>query len=157
MDNTTAAETTVNEKFVATEKEISAAVACTEQLPAADKDKVKWRLQKFILTYKTHIDKEELEAFLTNVCYEKKCGGIVFLRIAHETADPAAPYPHTHVVVHLEKVIEDQTKGHRLFDWPTLDGNIHLTVTSSRPTSILATPSVILRKKILTTLILRRR
>lgn len=113
-----------DEKFMATDKEIATAVACVDQLPMFDTKKSnKLRLTRAMLTYKTHIDKEALEAFLCDVLYEKKCGEILFLRIAHETADPAAPYPHTHVVIHVSKEICDQTAGHRIFDWP--DGNIH--------------------------------
>lgn len=76
-----------------------------------------FKLRKFMLTYPHHhIDKEALESWLRAKFEARNCGKIFFLRMAHETGDKTVPYNHTHVVVHLDCQIQDQSKGLRYLD-----------------------------------------
>jgi len=81
--------------------------------------------QKILLTYSTHINKEDYIRWLTNHVRGQIKGGIKWIRLAHETADPANPYEHTHVVIDFGKRF--QTSVVRFFDWPL--GNIHPNIS----------------------------
>ncbi|QMW68673.1 replication-associated protein [Crucivirus-141] len=72
--------------------------------------------QRLLLTYKTHIPKDELSSFLLKTAKAEKCSKFM-CRIAHETGDKKNPYLHTHVVVDFGKVFRS-TKQDAL-DFPT--------------------------------------
>jgi hypothetical protein len=76
----------------------------------------------FLLTYKTHIDKDELSLFLNKI--KENCGVLRFIA-AHETADKKNPYSHTHAYVCFEKKFE--STDCRIFDYfsKIMDGMIH--------------------------------
>lgn len=83
-------------------------------------EQLSWKGKRFSaqwawLTYKTHINKEELEDFFYGLSKIK----IIFWRAAHESSDKITPYDHTHVAVRWEKVINKT--GCR---WPDF-GGIH--------------------------------
>jgi len=77
----------------------------------AEKD---FRLQckKILLTYRTHLPKEYLERYITNVMGFKP----QFFRAAHETADPNNPYEHTHCLINFGRAV-DKKKAQKLFDY----------------------------------------
>ena len=82
----------------------------------------KFRLQAtcFMLTYKTHIDKDLLKTFLEEKLKRENIKKIV---MAHETGN-GKEYPHTHVLVLLVKQRTVATKP-RKFDWEKGDEIIH--------------------------------
>lgn len=51
--------------------------------------------QKFLLTFRSHIDKSLMREFLESI----KNKGLRKFYMAHETGDETTPYPHSHVVV----------------------------------------------------------
>jgi len=61
-----------------------------------------------MLTYKHHIDKKALEAFI------KARAPVSFLRIAHESGDAHHPYLHTHVLIQFEGLF--RSNNCRVFD-----------------------------------------
>lgn len=75
---------------------------------------------KFILTYKSHIHKGELQAFLLKATRRCKFS---FFRAAHETGDIANPYLHTHCVIDIGNRFQCSKKG--VFSFPSLDGPIN--------------------------------
>lgn len=84
----------------------------------------KFRLQTklFMLTYKTHLNKEKLGIFLKDVLKNFKISDFL---ISHETADDVNPYFHTHVVVQLEKEGGYfQSINPRIFDFDNIHPNI---------------------------------
>jgi len=56
-----------------------------------------------LLTYKTHVEKKKLEAFIIQKSGHRTPKKI---HIAHETGDTHCPYAHTHVVVQFAKPFE---------------------------------------------------
>jgi len=78
--------------------------------------------QKFIITYKTHIDKI---LFIEN--FKKKYPTIKFIRLAHETGDKNHNYNHTHAVIDFGKII--QSSNCRVFDWNDIHPNIRALKT----------------------------
>lgn len=66
--------------------------------------------QKILLTYSTHLDKT---AFITY--FTTKWPSISFIRIAHENGDSINPYPHSHVLINFEKII--QSSNARIYDF----------------------------------------
>lgn len=86
----------------------------TESIP---EDRKKFlQNQRVMATYKTHIDKDKLQAF-----WESKLNfRMVFWRAAHENADAKDPYEHTHVLVDFGKSF--QTTSCRFFDFVMDDG-----------------------------------
>lgn len=82
--------------------------------------------QKVLLTYKTHIDKERLKAFLTTVSKNKlkKC------YIAHENGsdDPITPYEHTHCVVDFGFAL--QSRNSRFLDYEGIHPHISKITTA---------------------------
>lgn len=75
------------------------------ELGVMDDMKFRFQSQKALLTYRSHIDKDSMLAFLTSVnkgVIPKKC------YIAHENGanDPITPYEHTHVVVDFGKALD---------------------------------------------------
>lgn len=89
--------------------------------------------QRVMLTYKSHIDKEEFKAWISTVIKvkPKKC------YIAHENGegDEITPYEHSHVVVDFGKAF--QTTKARIFDFiAVIDGfeetiHPHISVISN--------------------------
>lgn len=75
----------------------------------------KFRLhaQRLLLTYKTHLDKEEFIAWIS--CKVD----IEFIRLAHESGEGLTPYEHTHVVLFLKD--RWQSNNERILDF----NNIH--------------------------------
>lgn len=74
--------------------------------------------QVLLLTYKTHIDKDDLEEFLDGLfdCRIEGC------YIAHEMGDSECGYEHTHVAIRWERAI--QTKDERKFDYDGIHPHI---------------------------------
>lgn len=97
----------------------------TDEINSSGEKKKNFRIQnqRFLLTYKTHINKEELENFFgklfTNIDI-KEC------HIAHETGDEECPYEHTHAVLEYEKAV--QSRNERIFDF----GKIHPHIKTLR-------------------------
>lgn len=71
--------------------------------------------QRLILTYKTHLDKEVVRAFFTELNVKE-------VIIAHENADETAPYAHSHVYVDFGRNYQS-TKA-RIFDITNIHPNI---------------------------------
>lgn len=85
--------------------------------------------QKFLLTYKSHLDKIKVEEMLKKHPHlpEKfKC------YIAHENGknDPVTPYEHTHIVVNFGKAISKTNP--RCFDFDGYHPNISLIKTTKQ-------------------------
>jgi len=77
--------------------------------------------QRFLITYKTHLDKEEYTKWATKKFAKQ---GISFIRLAHETGDheddeEECPYEHTHVYIELKR--RCNITGNRCLDYE----NIH--------------------------------
>jgi len=81
--------------------------------------------QKVMITYKTHIDKKRVVAFM-NELNKSECK---FIRCAHENGDENHPYPHTHVLIDFGKRF--QTKNCRIFDIDEIHPNIAPVKTKS--------------------------
>jgi len=83
-----------------------------DEFVAAAPEEKAFRVQckRLMLTYKTHVDKEQLTAFLMSL-------GAETVHIAHEngTSDPATPYEHTHALVARAKPFV--TRDARHFDY----------------------------------------
>jgi len=88
----------------------------------AESETKKFRISstRFMLTYKTHVDKKKLIDYL-NGMYETS-----FIRAAHESADEGHPYEHTHVLI--EWKILHNVKDSR---WADYEG-IHPNLTPSK-------------------------
>lgn len=93
-------------------------------------DPKNFRLQnhRYIITYRTHIDKIDLIAHIETVAKIKK-EKMKFIRVAHESGhnDPIVPYEHTHVLVDFGKVFS--SKDQHIFDYKDIHPNIKFTVT----------------------------
>lgn len=72
------------------------------------KDGFKLGGQRYMLTYRTHIDKKHLENRINQVMQT------VFFRAAHEKASSDTNYEHTHAVIDFGKAC--QKSGARIFD-----------------------------------------
>lgn len=72
------------------------------EIPSLDQAKGKFSFQgqKVLLTYKTHIPKDELIAWLT---IQTGVRTLKFARAAHESGDENHPYEHTHVLLDIGK------------------------------------------------------
>lgn len=66
--------------------------------------------KKLLVTYKYHLDKNDLEEFWRSIIPDIK-----FFRCAHETSDKTDPYDHTHVLVEFNKPF--QSNDCRIFDY----------------------------------------
>lgn len=86
----------------------------------AKKGNFRFNNQKIMLTYKTHIDKKKLIAFLND--WGSPCK---FIRVAHESGDVHHPYLHTHVLIDYG-VAKDTTSCSK-WDWNdgTMEKSIH--------------------------------
>jgi len=84
--------------------------------------KFRFANQKVILTYKTHINKDDIIAFIKNLV-EKFTKSIKFIRCAHETGKKTGiEYDHTHVVIDFGSAVN--TKNCRFFDFKEIHPNI---------------------------------
>lgn len=92
-------------------------------LPHIDESKFRIQNQKLMLTYKTHIDKPSLIAYLNVVSKGK---GLRRCYIAHENGvnDPLTPYEHTHVVVDFGYAI--QSRCSRFLDYNGIHPHISI-------------------------------
>jgi len=73
------------------------------------------RAKRLMLTYKSHINKDELAQFLRD-------NGATRVELAHETGDEHHPYLHTHAVIEFQSPIE--IKSERKLDFQGLHCNI---------------------------------
>lgn len=73
------------------------------------------------LTYKTHLNKAKYVKWANDISKEKQAK-IVFIRLAHETADEKNPYLHTHVVIEWKTAPRWRTS--RCFDYNGIHPNI---------------------------------
>jgi hypothetical protein len=86
--------------------------------------------KRFILTYKTHIDKTELEKFLWDTTATHCRKGLKsddtgwMCIVAHETSDAISPYDHTHVYMHTGKGKSFRSKSPRIFDFNEIHPHI---------------------------------
>lgn len=85
--------------------------------------------QRFFLTYKTHIDKEQLASFFA----EKNVKECI---CAHENADESSPYEHTHVYVDFGR--NYQSTNARVFDFQKIHPNIKAIKSSKHLENIWA-------------------
>jgi len=69
--------------------------------------------QRLLITYKTHVDKTEIENFF------RSKATVTEIHTCHENGDERSPYPHSHVLVCFDKRF--QSRNPRIFDW----NNIH--------------------------------
>lgn len=90
------------------------------ELPQISEDKFRFQNQKCMLTYKTHLNKDDFTAWLNNICPLKT------IYIAHEmgTDDPITPYLHTHAVIDFGKAF--QSRSSRIFDYNGIHPHIRL-------------------------------
>lgn len=78
--------------------------------------------QRLFLTYKTHIDKQRVKAWM------KEKFEIKEIHICHEKGDESCPYLHSHVYVDFGKIF--QSTNCRIFDWETIHPNIKKVKTT---------------------------
>lgn len=94
------------------------------ELPTIENTNFRFQNQKVLLTYKTHINKEEFFAFL-NCCAKGK--GVRKYYCAHETGDETTPYEHSHMVVDFGFAL--QTRNQRYFDFNGIHPHISVIKT----------------------------
>ncbi|QGH73298.1 MAG: Rep protein [Virus sp. ctgoX21] len=87
-------------------------------LPTTVDDKFRLQAQRLMLTYKTHLDKDEFSEFLSRIKPPKT------LYIAHENGDddPITPYEHTHVVIDFGTAFNN--RNCRVFDFEGIHPHI---------------------------------
>lgn len=78
-----------------------------------------------IVTYKSHLNKQEYESWFREKVVPKYSGGgeneVIFFRMAHETGDKACPYLHTHMVYKTRYPI--YTRDCRALDYEEIHPN----------------------------------
>lgn len=79
------------------------------------KKKFRVAAKKFMLTYKHHLDKDDLKDFLLGI---RKKMHLNHFFAAHEIGDTSHSYKHTHVVIEWEKRWESENP--RIFDFPSV-------------------------------------
>lgn len=96
------------------------------ELDKVDESKFSFANHKVMLTYKTHLNKDEFTAFLRGLVPDLKK-----IYIAHENGegDSITPYEHTHSVIDFGKRF--QSKNVRIFDFIGIHPNIS-KITSPR-------------------------
>lgn len=96
------------------------------ELKMPKEDGFRFKNQKALLTYKTHLDKANYTAWL-----QKEYLFTKYLYIAHECGlnDPRTPYEHTHVVVDFGKAWDK--KNCRCFDFEGIHPHISLITKMS--------------------------
>lgn len=112
------------------ENEIESSPELEKPIGPEDSEK-KFKLQqsRFLLTYKTHINKENLKNFFQKLCEEKSGKDkpeIKFYRAAHEYGTnnkiEKEPYAHTHVVLEFTKNFVSTNQ--RIFDYEEIHPHI---------------------------------
>lgn len=85
-----------------------------DELPQAGGKNFRLRGKKYMLTYKWHIEKEWIKAFINTIHPVRYCF------VAHESGhDDKTPYNHSHVLVEFREPISKQGKDAcRIFDIP---------------------------------------
>lgn len=63
------------------------------------RDKFRLQGKKYMITYKTHLDKNKFREWLN---LKRPC---TMLYVAHETGDTKNPYEHSHVLIEFEKAV----------------------------------------------------
>lgn len=96
------------------------------ELETINESKFRFQNQKVMLTYKTHLNKDDFTAFLRGLVPDLKK-----IYIAHENGegDSITPYEHTHSVIDFGKNF--QSKNVRIFDFIGIHPNIS-KITSPR-------------------------
>ena len=89
-----------------------------------DESKFYLQNQRFMLTYRSHLNKEGFIAWFTSTF-----GTMDFIRLAHEMGDTSHDYEHTHVVVDFGKRF--QSRNCRIFDFDNIHPNIRIIKTKS--------------------------
>lgn len=89
--------------------------------PNESKFRISLRKGKLILTYKSHLPKEDYCAWLLQK------GKSLRAWVAHENADENNPYEHSHVLIMYEENFE--TRNARYFDYNAIHPNIKKIVT----------------------------
>lgn len=87
----------------------------------ADAGMFRLNCQRMLLTYKTHLDKED---YIVWAGKRFKTQGIDFIRLAHETGDEECPYEHTHIVIELKK--RCNFKSPRCLDYENIHPHIKM-------------------------------
>lgn len=93
------------------------------ELKTLDDKKFRLQNQKFMLTYKSHVDKIALKAFLQNL---SKTNCLTKFYCAHEcgTDDPITPYEHSHAVVDFGYCFTSSKA--RVFDFDNIHPHISI-------------------------------
>lgn len=99
-------------------------------LPINDNKKFYIGNQRLFLTYRSHIPKQDLREFFHNFSKHTP----VEIEIAHESADKAHPYPHTHVFLDFGKRFQS-TKA-RIFDFKGIHPHIKKVINRKHVTNI---------------------
>lgn len=93
--------------------------------PTNNEEKKKFRIKnkKLLFTYKSHINKDELHIFISNIAEKKKIN-VLEIHSAHECGknDPIYPYEHTHTMVHFDNIFDSIDS--RIFDYNDIHPNI---------------------------------
>lgn len=104
-----------------------------KDLDLAEPNESKFRLQtrkgKLILTYKTHLPKEDYKQWILQK--GKSCR----VWVAHENADPNNPYEHSHVLIMYDENM--QTTNSRYFDYEDIHPNIKKIITKKHLLNVL--------------------
>lgn len=91
-----------------------------ELMPGSNHPGKKFENRRVLLTYKTHLDKDDFVIWL-----EDKIGfKTTFIRLAHESGDTAVGYPHTHVVIDFGKSF--RTKDMLYFNYLNIHPHIRV-------------------------------
>jgi len=86
--------------------------------------------KRLMLTYKTHLGKDEYKRWL-----DDKGKSLKSIYMAHENGDEHHPYPHTHVLLEYEKIL--QSRNCRYFDYENIHPNIKKIVSEQHWTNSL--------------------
>lgn len=90
-----------------------------DSLPAPSADKFSIQYQRYLVTYKTHLNKLFVQKF-----FEKLAKGkLAAFYVAHEKASSKTDYAHSHVYIDFGKKF--QSKNRRIFDLIVGGENIH--------------------------------
>lgn len=95
-------------------------------LEVKDPSKPRLSNRRLMLTYKNHLDKEELNDFINSLAMKYVKREPACIEVAHETGhSDGVDYPHTHVVVDFGDLFNSKAKGClRFFDFEDEEGNM---------------------------------
>lgn len=95
------------------------------EMPGNDSGNRKLQAKRYLLTYKTHINKESLKKFLLEKAQPSSRNAqklsLVSYEAAHESGDKACPYLHTHAVVEFDHPVPQ--KPMNTWDYPNGGGS----------------------------------